>query len=96
MEYANVKTIKEFQKLKGDIEKQLVDFMKNYDQFIKSVAPSHWRTTGTHYHHLRDLKGDLKYFTPVQLKDLEHEMVRDQVLTDEEKDFYNTAKKYNI
>ena len=91
-----VKTKTEFQLMKDELNQKLDDVIQSYDKFLKSISPSQWRGTGTHFRNLSDLRDDIKYFKPLTDKDLENEWVRDEVLTDEEKELYNNSKKYNL
>ena len=94
--YKNVKTPEEFHQMKNDIKGKLRKFISEYDQFVKSVSPSNWRSTGHHYQALKIFCDDIDNFEPVTTKHLDQEWVRDQVLTDEEKEMWNDAKKYNL
>ena len=51
------------------------------------------------YHYDRvdeNFKDKLNEFTPLTLKHLDQEWIRNAVLTDEEKELWDNAKKYNL
>lgn len=91
-----VKSKKEYDKLKNDMIDQIEDLMKNYEEFSKSTSSKYWRNTGTHFTELRGMISDIEHFEPITMKDLDNEVIRDQVLTDEEKELYNATKNYNL
>jgi len=91
-----IKSKKEFKLMKDEISKKLDDFIESYDIFIKSVSPNYWRTTGNNYRDLISIKKEISRFEPLKMSHLDSEIVRDEVLTDEEKELYITTKKYNI
>lgn len=93
MNFKNLKSPKEFSKSKKELIDKFQDFYDTYDKFIFSVSPSQWRTTGHHMANLREIGAELVDLDPLLMKDLESEFVRDQILTDEEKELWNNVKK---
>ena len=96
MKIKALKSRQEFQEMKDNMSIEIDNLLKNYEEFTKSVSPDHWRTTGFHFTNLKKLKNDIQRFEPLKDKDLEEEWIRDQVLTDEEKEFYKTINNYNL
>ena len=43
---------------------------KEFEEFTKQVAPSHWRTTGTLHANLTKMEKDVKDFTEISKEDL--------------------------
>jgi hypothetical protein len=91
-----IKTKKEFQLMKDEMIQKVDDFMKNFDDFSRSISPSDWRTIGSYYKELKKFKDDIPFFKPITKKDLEKEWVKLQVMTAEEKEIYKNSKKFNI
>lgn len=82
--------------MKSVLIDKLSDFMVSYDEFVMSTSPSNWRSTGHFYSELNQLKSIISSCDPLTYKDLENEYVRNDVLTDEEKEIYNNKSKYNL
>ena len=96
MKIKALKSRQEFQEMKDDMSIEIDNLMINYEEFTKSVSPNHWRSTEFHFTNLKKLKDEIQRFGPLKPEDLEDEWIRDQVLTDEEKDFYKTINNYNL
>jgi len=78
------------------MKKNIDTFIDSFDTFIRSTSPRYWRVTGTAYNDLKKLKDTIEECEPLTYKDLENAYLRDQVLTDEEKELYNNSNKYNL
>lgn len=91
-----IKSEKEFQQMKDEFAIKLDDFIRSYGEFTNSVSPQNWRVSGSYYAKLKDLKIVMQSFKPLEMKDLEYEYVRDEVLSDKEKELYNNSIKYNL
>lgn len=91
-----VLTKKEFDKDKKEILNKLDIFMKDYDNFTKKVKPKYWRETGEDYFNLKKTYKDIKNSEPIDMNDLESDIVRDEVLSSEEIDLWNKMKSYNL
>lgn len=91
-----VKSQQEYNELKKDFKNDIDTFLKKFDDFVRYTSPSYWRTTGHHYSDIINLKDKLDDLEPLTLKDLENIVVRREVLTPEENEFYEQTKKYNL
>lgn len=92
-----IKTLAEYDQMKADFSNEIDSFLKKFDVFLKSTSPSYWRSTGSVYTTIKNFKkDDLKTLKPLELKHLEVEWVRDEVLDDDEKEEWNDTKKYNL
>jgi len=93
---AIVKTKAEYELMKKDILTKIDKFLLDYGDFTRKTAPKHWRGTSNVYQALNKAKKDIPEYDPLEMKHLEHDWVRDDVLTDEEKELYDATTKYNI
>lgn len=91
-----VKTKAEFQLMKDDILDKLDKFIDDYDKFTRKVGSKYWRVSGAFAGELQNIKKEIPRFEPLTFKELQHDWIRDDILTDEEKEIYNNTKKYNI
>jgi len=91
-----IKTKKQFELMKSEMIKKIDDFMKNFNDFSRSISPDDWRSVGKYHSELKKFKEDIPYYNPITKKDLEQEWVRYEVMTEEEKEIYKTSKKMNI
>lgn len=91
-----IKTEKEFNTMRSDIITKLDQFYIDYNNFVNSVSPSNYRLTGHHFIELRNMRDDIQKFTRLNIKDLENDFIRDQVLTEEEKELYDDTKNFNL
>lgn len=88
-----LKTKQEYELMKSEMSMEIDNFLKKFDEFIRSTSPNYWRTTGSLYTKIKNFKDyELKNIEPLSKKDLEQEWVRDEVATEEEK----KAAKYNL
>jgi len=90
-----VKTKEEFELMKKEINQKVDSFTKDWDEFTRYVSPSYWRGMNTNFNP-KKLKIDIERFEPATNKHLNIEEFRDEVMTDEEKDEWNTTQKYNL
>ena len=91
-----IKTLREYNKMKKEFSNEIDSFLKKFSTFTKFTSPEHWRETSYTYNSLKKFKDKLKEYKPIQLKHLNAEWVRDEVLDDEDKEIWNNTKKYNI
>jgi hypothetical protein len=89
-----VKSPKEYEKLKKGFSKKIDKFLKDYMDFLNYTSPDYWRS-GI-YSNIKKYKDQIESFQPLTMKELENEWNRDQVFNDEQKEYWNTLKKYNI
>lgn len=89
-----VKTNKEYKELKDEFSKKIDSFLKDYLEFLNFTSPAYWRSSI--YTKINNYKEEMKDFTPLTMKHLDNEKVRDEVLSDEDKELWNASKKYNI
>ena len=85
-----------FEKMKDEMSNDVDVFITKFETFLNSSSPSQWRSTGSAFSGVLGLKTTIKNSKPLTLSDLEHKFVRDEVLTDEEKELYNKSKKFNL
>jgi hypothetical protein len=64
---------------KADVLDKLDEFMSEYDEFIRKVSPKHWRSTGTHFTQLRQMKEGIESFTELTEKEKEIDWVKDEL-----------------
>ena len=91
-----IKSEKEFQQMKNEFAIKLDKFIESYNEFTNSISPQNWRVSGSYYSKLNELRTVIQFFKPLELKDLESEHVRREVLSKKEEELYNFSKKYNI
>ena len=91
-----IKTKSEFEEMKKDFTQKIDSFLNDFNEFTRHLSPSYWRSTGKVFSELKTLKYNMRVLEPIQMKHLEQDWVRDEVLNDEEKEEYNTIKKYNL
>lgn len=91
-----LKTRQEYDLMKDKMSSEIDNFLSKFDVFIRSTSPDYWRTTGTLYTTIKNFKDELKRLKPLTDKHLEQDWIRDEVLTDEEKELWNNSKKYNL
>ena len=96
MKFKAVKTRQEYELMKDEMSSEIDNFLLKFNTFITSTSPSHWRSTGTLYTNIKNFKNDLQDLTPLTDKQLEQEWVRANVMTDEKRELWNNAKKYNL
>ncbi len=91
-----IKTKEEFLDAKKNILADFETYLNSYNKFTRIVSPSSWRSLGNNFnsHNIKDSIKNAK--GPITMKDLESEFIRDEVLTDEEKEIYNQITKYNL
>lgn len=55
--------------------------MEKYESFTKLINPSHWRSCGTHYSNLNELKNDISRYSEMTPEELEKspQWVKDQL-----------------
>jgi len=90
-----MKTNSEFQEMKQDVVNKLNSFIDSYDKFSNHINPKHWRSSGNYYE-IKNLKDDIDDYTQCTADNLESDFFRKEVMTDEEREEYETEKKYNL
>ena len=89
-----VKSKEEFEEMKKDMIQKTNNFLKDYYEFSRYVSSNFWRSSI--YSEIEKFRDQIKDYTPITMKELEHEWIRNSVLTDEEKEIWNASKKYNV
>jgi len=90
-----MKSNNEFQEMKQDVINKVDAFISSYDVFTRHVAPKHWRASGKFFD-VKRLKDEIDDFKQCTQKDVDNEFFRKEVLTDSEREEYETEKKYNL
>jgi len=91
-----VKTQEEYEEMKKDFTNKIDKFLLDFNEFSRKTSPKYWRSFGDAHVGLRNIKDRMKEYTPLKMKHLEVDFVRDDVLNDKEKEIYNQTKKYNL
>lgn len=91
-----IKTLDEYEQMKKNFNNDIDSFLKKFDIFLNSTSPSYWRTTGKLYTDMKNFKKEVNKFEPLNMKHLEIDWVRDEVLDDEDREEWNNIKKYNL
>lgn len=91
-----IKTQLEFDEMKKEFTRKIDSFLIDFNEFTRHVAPKYWRSGGIVYSELKKFKDHIQKFEPIQMKDLKQDWVRDEVMTDDERELWNTSKKYNV
>lgn len=91
-----VLTPEEFEEKKSEFKSTIDKFLSDYSDFIKVSSPSNWRGLGNAYSEVKKLKKYIDEIEPLTLKHLDSDVVRDGILTDEEKEEWEAMKKYNL
>lgn len=91
-----IKTQSEFDEMKKEFTQKIDSFLIDFNEFTRHLSSKYWRSSGNIFSKLTQYKNRMKEFTPITMKELQHDWVRDEVLTDEEKELWNTSNKYNI
>lgn len=89
-----IKTPDEYNELRNDFSTKIDSFLDDYGKFLDSTSPDYWR--GGIYQKIKKLKGDIYGYEPLTLKHLDADWVRDEVLSDEQKEIWDNTKKYNL
>ncbi len=95
-----IRTKEEFKRNKEEFIDKLDVFMFDYGEFMKGVSPKFWRSIGRYHSNLKNLKDDINSkiypIEPIEMKHLKSDIVRKEVLTDEEEELWNAQNKYNL
>jgi DNA-binding ferritin-like protein len=62
----------QMERLRAEALEKLEDFKKTYDELTKVTSPKHWRLTGHHFCHIREMEVDIKErFTEISPEEFE-------------------------
>jgi len=62
----------------------LDELMLEYEDFTKDVSPKNWRSTGSHFTDLRNMREEIEEFIPISVEEKENEHVKKHRNSNEE------------
>ena len=68
-----------FEEEKEQLVNTIQELLNLYEDFSKTVAPRHWRSTGHHFTELKQMKEDIEEFQEITKEDKENDWVRNQI-----------------